>query len=165
MFVRWSETALTGQLVARLVEGRCIDGKVWQEHVGMLATLYPRAPGHPTALEARDFWQEALSSLGRYQNRLTDEQRDAVVAALHARVALPPAEDIEGAVTDTLHEQAASIRRRITSSEGIIKARRGMIRTALRQLKQDKAVLRQERDLLEDIEGKLARRSSSPQQS
>jgi hypothetical protein len=114
--------------VQRLTERRRIDGRVKQEHVRMLATLRPHTLGQPTALETRAFWQEAMAALERYQNRLPDEQLTAIIAALHARVPMPSVEGVENAVTDTLNDEAACMRRRIASSESMIAARKGTIR-------------------------------------
>jgi hypothetical protein len=60
---------------------------------------------------------------------------------------MPSVEGVENAVTDTLNDEAACMRRRIASSESMIAARKGTIR-ALRKLREDKALLRQERVVL-----------------
>jgi hypothetical protein len=56
MFVKWSRTASTGRLVASLSEGRREGDTVRHTHIGMLATLRPANPRHPTYAERLAFW-------------------------------------------------------------------------------------------------------------
>jgi hypothetical protein len=88
MQVKWSKSD-TGRLAASLTDGRRVNGEPRNRHIGMLATLRPAAPGHPTAAERAAFWEQAQASLDRLQDRLGPGERAVVVAKLHARVPMP----------------------------------------------------------------------------
>jgi hypothetical protein len=89
MHIKWDKYGPTGRLVASLSESHRVDGVVRSRHVGMLATLRPADPRHPTAAERAAFWQDAQAALDRLQGRLKAGERAALVAKLHARVPMP----------------------------------------------------------------------------
>src|SRR5262245_56173218 len=99
MYVRWQNRnrrrpafgAQTGDDVhhaAILIENIRTKGKVVSQHVAYLGGITDSAIKLPA--QRRKFWQRVLAMLDRLHNRLSPEQRQAIISALAAKVPGPP---------------------------------------------------------------------------
>ncbi|MFL5287907.1 MAG: hypothetical protein ACJ8AW_44810 [Rhodopila sp.] len=89
MFVRWHQNANTGRLTANLAEGHRIEGKVRQTHVIALGSV----PRDASAADRFDFWADLHGRLARLDNRLDAKEREAIYAAIHVRIPMPPSDE------------------------------------------------------------------------
>jgi hypothetical protein len=101
MYVRWQarkrkRPAFGGMAkedmhrAASLVEIARVKGKPTQRHVAYLGGITDSAIAIPA--QRRVFWQNVFEVLHRLSNQITAEQRQAIIAALAAKVPGPPAE-------------------------------------------------------------------------
>jgi hypothetical protein len=81
------------RLNVSLVEATRIGARVYQSHIASLGSV--ATP--PSPADRVRFWISMHQRLARLSNRLDDAAREAILAAVHARIAIPTAEDQEAA--------------------------------------------------------------------
>jgi hypothetical protein len=87
MFVRFRSTARRLELA--LAETRRIGGKVKQEHVASLGSIpLPLTVGGRIA-----FWAQLHARLARLANRISGDDHNKILGAVHARVPIPTADE------------------------------------------------------------------------
>lgn len=91
MFARFRQVRT--RLNVSIVEATRAGTKVRQSHVASLGSV----PLPPSPADRVRFWVKAHQRLATLSNRLDDETRGAILAAIHARVPIPTAEDQEAA--------------------------------------------------------------------
>jgi hypothetical protein len=101
MFVRFRETATS--LQATLIETHRVDGKVRHEHVASLGSI----PWPAKTADRITFWQKLHERFAKLSNRLTDDQRAAVMGAIHARIPITAAEDQHAVQLDNAQAEAS----------------------------------------------------------
>src|ERR1700733_5312265 len=101
MFVRFRETATS--LQATLIETHRVDGKVRHEHVASLGSI----PWPAKTADRITFWQKLHERFAKLSNRLTDDQRAAVMGAIHARIPITAAEDQHAVQLDNAKAEAS----------------------------------------------------------
>lgn len=91
MFARFRQ--VRDRLNVSLVEAIRTGTKVRQTHVAGLGSI----PLPPSPADRVRFWASASRRLGGLSNRLDDASREAIMAAIHARIPLPAGDDLEAA--------------------------------------------------------------------
>jgi hypothetical protein len=88
MFVRVRQSGSRLQL--SLVETHRAAGKVRHEHVASLGSV----PVSPSVADRLAFWRHLHERLCKLANRLDDKSQDAILEAVHARIAMVTIEEI-----------------------------------------------------------------------
>jgi len=91
MFARFRQ--VRDRLKVSIVETARTDAGVRQSHVASLGSV----PLSPSPADRVRFWVRVHQRLATLSNRLDDKTRSAIMAALHARIPIPTAEDQEAA--------------------------------------------------------------------
>lgn len=91
MFARFRQ--VSDRLNVSIVEAARDGAKVRQNHIASLGSV----PLPPSAADRVRFWVRLHQRLTTLSNRLDDERREAILAAIHARIPIPTAEDHEAA--------------------------------------------------------------------
>src|SRR5690242_13132208 len=99
MFVRYRETKR--KLQASLIETRRADGKVQHEHIASLGSIVREPSVHARV----EFWARLHGRLARLSNRLSAEERDKVLASIHARVPMPSIDERKAAQLENAKAQ------------------------------------------------------------
>jgi len=89
MFARFRQ--VRDRLNVSLVEAARVGPEVRQSHVASLGSV----PLPPSPADRVQFWLKAHRRLSTLSNKMDAEMREAVVAAIHARLLIPTAEDQE----------------------------------------------------------------------
>jgi hypothetical protein len=87
MFVRFRETGQ--RLQVSLVEARRLYGQTRQDHVAGLGSI--RTP--PSPADRLAFWTKLHQRLSRLANRIDSATHGTILAAVHARIPMPIADD------------------------------------------------------------------------
>jgi hypothetical protein len=87
MFVRFRETCC--RLQCSLIETRRVNGKVRHEHIASLGAV----PVSPSIADRIAFWAALHQRLGRLSNRVDAETWSKVIGQVHARIAMPSADE------------------------------------------------------------------------
>jgi hypothetical protein len=89
MFARFRQ--VRGRLNVSVVKATRTGARVYQSHIASLGSV--AVP--PLPADRVRFWISMDQRLARLSNRLGDEAREAILAAVHARIPIPTAEDQE----------------------------------------------------------------------
>jgi hypothetical protein len=101
MFARFRQ--VRDRLNVSIVEAARAGTRVRQSHIASLGSVpLPRSPA-----DRVQFWLKAHQRLSTLSNRLDDEMREAIMAAIHARIPIPTTEDQEAAKNSGKEANAA----------------------------------------------------------
>src|SRR5689334_14108025 len=91
MFVRFRQ--VRARLNVSLVEAVRVGAKVRQSHLASLGSVpVPQSPS-----DRPRFWIKLDHRLAALGNRIDEETRETIIAAIHARIPMPTREDAEAA--------------------------------------------------------------------
>jgi hypothetical protein len=88
MFVRFRQSS-SRRLDLSLVEARRSNGKVKQEHVASLGSIF--LP--PSVADRIAFWARLHERLARLSNRIGGDMHGKILGSVHARIPMPTAEE------------------------------------------------------------------------
>jgi len=154
MFVRWSARP-SGRLFARLVEGRRVDGRVRQEHVGQLGWVPANVA--LTVADRRAFWVSAEAALARLSNRLDPKTEGDIRMALHARVPIVTPAELQALALEQAKRDARLWKSQAAQGEKIVEASEALVAGAQKQLAAQRDVLERDRRRAADAQARLER--------